>query len=165
MLITTIFKALSILYYPVFNFQRSSQNHRFWLRLFTVLWFRSKIDTKERWIITINFVYKIYWWRWTGSNRWPSRLKNGMLSPSGSLVFLPTPSLSGGGERVRTDDLLRAKQVLSQLSYTPERIADSKLIIVELNQNIVNRKPSIINPNGGPSWNWTNDLTLIRRAL
>ena len=26
----------------------------------------------------------------------------------------------GGGERDRTDDLLRAKQVLSQLSYTPE---------------------------------------------
>ena len=27
--------------------------------------------------------------------------------------------LSGGGERVRTDDLLRARQALSQLSYTP----------------------------------------------
>jgi hypothetical protein len=26
---------------------------------------------------------------------------------------------SGGGERVRTDDLLRARQALSQLSYTP----------------------------------------------
>ena len=26
---------------------------------------------------------------------------------------------SGGGERDRTDDLLRAKQALSQLSYTP----------------------------------------------
>ena len=25
----------------------------------------------------------------------------------------------GGGERVRTDDLLLAKQVLSQLSYAP----------------------------------------------
>ena len=35
--------------------------------------------------------------------------------------FLPTPSLSGGGERDRTDDLLRAKQVLSQLSYTPHK--------------------------------------------
>ena len=28
---------------------------------------------------------------------------------------------AGGGERDRTDDLLRAKQVLSQLSYTPEK--------------------------------------------
>jgi hypothetical protein len=27
--------------------------------------------------------------------------------------------LIGGGERARTDDLLRAKQALSQLSYTP----------------------------------------------
>ena len=26
---------------------------------------------------------------------------------------------TGGGERDRTDDLLRAKQALSQLSYTP----------------------------------------------
>ena len=29
--------------------------------------------------------------------------------------------LSGGGERIRTDDLLRARQALSQLSYTPEQ--------------------------------------------
>ena len=28
--------------------------------------------------------------------------------------------LLGGGERVRTDDLLRARQALSQLSYTPD---------------------------------------------
>lgn len=27
--------------------------------------------------------------------------------------------LNGGGERDRTDDLLRARQALSQLSYTP----------------------------------------------
>ena len=27
----------------------------------------------------------------------------------------------GGGERVRTDGLLRARQALSQLSYTPEK--------------------------------------------
>ena len=29
------------------------------------------------------------------------------------------PPVNGGGERDRTDDLLRAKQALSQLSYTP----------------------------------------------
>ena len=29
---------------------------------------------------------------------------------------------NGGGERVRTDGLLRARQALSQLSYTPEKI-------------------------------------------
>ena len=42
----------------------------------------------------------------------------------------PRPSLSGGGdERVRTDDPLLAKQVLSQLSYTPvfESCEPSKL--------------------------------------
>ena len=33
----------------------------------------------------------------------------------------PTPRV-GGGERVRTDDLLLAKQVLSQLSYAPEKM-------------------------------------------
>ncbi len=27
----------------------------------------------------------------------------------------------GGGERARTDDLLRARQALSQLSYTPNK--------------------------------------------
>ena len=32
-----------------------------------------------------------------------------------------TPRIfSGGGERVRTDGLLRARQALSQLSYTPD---------------------------------------------
>lgn len=36
-------------------------------------------------------------------------------APLGSLAALET----GGGERVRTDDPLLAKQVLSQLSYTP----------------------------------------------
>jgi hypothetical protein len=30
----------------------------------------------------------------------------------------------GGGERVRTDDLLRARQALSQLSYTPNKTYD-----------------------------------------
>jgi hypothetical protein len=31
-------------------------------------------------------------------------------------------NLFGGGERVRTDGLLRARQALSQLSYTPDII-------------------------------------------
>jgi hypothetical protein len=33
---------------------------------------------------------------------------------------VPGPKI-GGGERVRTDDPLRARQVLSQLSYTPDK--------------------------------------------
>ena len=32
----------------------------------------------------------------------------------------PSSQIFGGGERVRTDDPLRARQVLSQLSYTPK---------------------------------------------
>ena len=36
------------------------------------------------------------------------------------LLMLHHPQIdNGGGERVRTDDLLRARQALSQLSYTP----------------------------------------------
>jgi hypothetical protein len=31
-------------------------------------------------------------------------------------------SIVGGGERDRTDDLLLAKQALSQLSYTPDKV-------------------------------------------
>ena len=48
----------------------------------------------------------------------------------------------GGGNRARTDDPLLAKQVLSQLSYTP-----------------------IFTLNGGPKWARTTDLTIISRAL
>ena len=36
-----------------------------------------------------------------------------------SLLLVPLPLGSGGDERDRTDDPLLAKQVLSQLSYTP----------------------------------------------
>lgn len=49
------------------------------------------------------------------------------------------PESFGGGERVRTDDPLRARQVLSQLSYTPDY--------------------------GGPGWTRTSDLTIISRVL
>ena len=34
---------------------------------------------------------------------------------------MPILNPNGGGERDRTDDLLRAKQALSQLSYTPSQ--------------------------------------------
>ena len=48
---------------------------------------------------------------------------------------------SGGDSRTRTDDPLLAKQVLSQLSYTPG---------YEI---------------GGPKWTRTTDLTIISRVL
>jgi hypothetical protein len=52
-----------------------------------------------------------------------------------SIAFTP-----GGDDRIRTGDPLLAKQVLSQLSYIPAQI-------------------------GGPSWDRTRDLALIKRAL
>ena len=39
---------------------------------------------------------------------------------------LSTSSIIGGGERDRTDDPLLAKQVLSQLSYTPARVTGDR---------------------------------------
>ena len=48
--------------------------------------------------------------------------------------------MCGGGERDRTDDPLLAKQVLSQLSYTPESV-------------------------GGSGWIRTNDPRLIKTVL
>ena len=42
---------------------------------------------------------------------------------SAGLIFpLTSPLNHGGGERDRTDDLLRARQALSQLSYTPKNV-------------------------------------------
>jgi hypothetical protein len=52
----------------------------------------------------------------------------------------------GGGERDRTDDPLLAKQVLSQLSYTP---AENR-----------NREAD-----GGSGWIRTNDPRLIKTVL
>ena len=40
---------------------------------------------------------------------------------SDQTALLPSSQIIGGGERVRTDDPLRARQVLSQLSYTPNK--------------------------------------------
>ena len=60
-------------------------------------------------------------------------------------LFTVHPNI-GGGERVRTDDPLRARQVLSQLSYTP------------------NQNPGA-HGDGGPGWTRTSDLTIISRVL
>ena len=54
-------------------------------------------------------------------------------------MHCPVESPNGGGERDRTDDPLLAKQVLSQLSYTPD--------------------------SGGSGWIRTNDPRLIKTVL
>ena len=68
-----------------------------------------------------------------------------------SLIHFRYPVLfkSGGDNRDRTDDPLLAKQVLSQLSYTPIFAPCFPL-----------RKLY-----GGPKWTRTTDLTIISRAL
>ena len=38
---------------------------------------------------------------------------------SNQLSYRPTSGKNGGGNRIRTDDILLAKQALYQLSYTP----------------------------------------------
>ncbi len=50
-----------------------------------------------------------------------SGLRSNQLSYTPNLVCLPSKALAknGGGRRARTDDILLAKQVLYQLSYTP----------------------------------------------
>ena len=45
-------------------------------------------------------------------------------NPTSALLHFCT--IFGGGERDRTDDPLLAKQVLSQLSYTPDKNLQSK---------------------------------------
>ena len=52
----------------------------------------------------------------------------------------------GGDKRDRTADPLLARQVLSQLSYTP--------IFISIFESV-----------GGPKWTRTTDLTIISRAL
>ena len=92
-----------------------------------------------------------------------SKMVSGIASTLGKRDALPdqvTPPLNstnfvlGGGERIRTDDLLRARQALSHLSYTPQKnIADLGLRISELllfsNPKSENRYPK---SRGGPGW-------------
>ena len=45
-----------------------------------------------------------------------------MVGGRGGRALFTTHWKTGGGERDRTDDLLLAKQALSQLSYTPDEL-------------------------------------------
>src|SRR3954447_7951486 len=50
----------------------------------------------------------------------------------GSRTLRSSPNAGGGGERDRTDDLLLAKQALSQLSYTPFQGSEDRDQVSEL---------------------------------
>lgn len=74
------------------------------------------------------------------------------LQRQGNQPLSPQHQNLGGAERDRTADPLLAKQVLSQLSYSPIQVS------------IPDRKP-LNHWDGGPGQTRTADLTLIRRAL
>ena len=63
---------------------------------------------------------------------------------------------NGGAGRDRTDDLMLAKQLLSQLSYSPKLEGGNRLSTVRK----IDR-----GANGGPGTTRTSDLTLTRGAL
>ena len=69
--------------------------------------------------------------------------------------------LSGDGE-IRTLDPLLARQVLSQLSYTPTDAVPSSIVSLYLLLLLDGLALAFAN---GLEWTRTTDLTLIRRAL
>jgi hypothetical protein len=63
---------------------------------------------------------------WLAFDLSDTRIRRKFLSSYRGASLLSILSLmSGGGERDRTDDLLLAKQALSQLSYTPDKTGGS----------------------------------------
>ena len=81
------------------------------------------------------------------------------------LVLAKLLSASGDGE-IRTLDPLLARQVLSQLSYTP---TDAGLPLFSRQSlysvYLYSRFHSALPEGNGLKWTRTTDLTLIRRAL
>ena len=68
-----------------------------------------------------------------------------------------TPYVSGrsGVSRIRTDDLLLAKQVLYQLSYNPDRIWNVDFGVRNDSKNLPSRIPysAFLIRRGGAGWN------------
>ena len=72
--------------------------------------------------------------------------------------------MDGGADRDRTGDPLLAKQVLSQLSYSPVAWSADESSTRELGRDIA-PKHSSRRKSGGSGKSRTSDLTLIRGAL
>jgi hypothetical protein len=66
--------------------------------------------------------------RWRGKPAAPLGAARLHLPPAKTQALAKLSFAGGGGERIRTDDLLLAKQALSQLSYTP-RARDQKTAV------------------------------------
>jgi hypothetical protein len=62
-----------------------------------------------------------FWCRFCRTDPLNVSVGSGSLPPPESLPMISQSVIIGGGERDRTDDLLLAKQALSQLSYTPDK--------------------------------------------
>ena len=72
--------------------------------------------------------------------------------------------MDGGGERDRTDDLLLAKQALSQLSYTPSfALRASEGEPRHAAGGAMRSREAA--KHGGSGWNRTNDPRLIKTVL
>ena len=81
------------------------------------------------------------------------------------LVLAKLLSASGDGE-IRTLDPLLARQVLSQLSYTPHGCGPPSFLRQSLySVYLYSRFHSVLPEGNGLKWTRTTDLTLIRRAL
>ena len=70
----------------------------------------------------------------------------------------------GGADRDRTGDPLLAKQVLSQLSYSPVHSLFPMRVVV-LRSAAKKTCRGTVRESGGPGKSRTSDLTLIRGAL
>ena len=78
-----------------------------------------------------------------------------------SISFFPLVTSANGDGEIRTLDPLLARQVLSQLSYTPIGCGSSLYL---QRQFLLNYDVCLTQTNG-LKWTRTTDLTLIRRAL
>ena len=76
----------------------------------------------------------------------------------------PQDKKRSGGDRDRTCDPIRAKDVLSQLSYAPDEMMNDEFCNDEWS-NPFHHSEFIIHHSNGPGWIRTTDLTLIRGAL
>src|ERR1700688_1159376 len=76
--------------------------------------------------------------RW--AQNWAQRESDGFGPTSTEAAnSIKTNEKNGGRDRARTGDPLLAKQVLSQLSYTPTAIATSNLRIVSVSRHVALR--------------------------
>ena len=93
----------------------------------------------------------------------PTSRLSGVRSNQLSYKPLAFYSVTGNGDgEIRTLDPLLARQVLSQLSYTPTDAVPSSIVSLYLLFLLDGLALAFAN---GLEWTRTTDLTLIRRAL